>query len=197
MSTKASARKLPREARRDQLLDTAMAIVREDGTDSLTLGRLAERAGVSKPVAYDHFATRDELMIALYRRIDERQVAALVEALRQLPQRLDAVAQAMAAAYVHCSTSIGPEWHALSAALKGSGQMEAVQRELVEGYVALYREALAPFAPAATPESLHLRCVAIVGAGEAICVGILRGEVDADRATEELARLIVRVIGDG
>lgn len=50
--------RLSKPARREQLLDTAMAIVRAHGTDSLTLLSLAEAAGVSRPVVYDHFGTR-------------------------------------------------------------------------------------------------------------------------------------------
>ncbi|MHC8285601.1 helix-turn-helix domain-containing protein [Pseudomonas sp. XS1P51] len=33
------------------------------GTDALTLATLAERAGVTKPVAYEHFRTRSGLLI--------------------------------------------------------------------------------------------------------------------------------------
>lgn len=62
--------RLSKAERRHQLLTTARAIVREEGTDRLSLGHLAERAGVSKPVAYDHFGDRSGLLIALYRWID-------------------------------------------------------------------------------------------------------------------------------
>jgi AcrR family transcriptional regulator len=51
-------KRLPKEQRREQLLDTALAIVREQGTDAITLSYVAERAGVSKPIAYGHFGTR-------------------------------------------------------------------------------------------------------------------------------------------
>ena len=61
--TAATAKRLPREARRRQLLEAALGIVRAEGADKLTLGYLAERAGVSKPVVYDHFATRSLLLI--------------------------------------------------------------------------------------------------------------------------------------
>ena len=59
-------RRLTREQRARQLLDVAWALVGEEGTDALTLGRLAEAAGVTKPVAYDHFVTRNGLLAALY-----------------------------------------------------------------------------------------------------------------------------------
>ena len=105
----APARKLPKAERRDQLLDTALTIVREEGTDALTLGHLAERAGVSKPIAYEHFGTRSGLLIALYERIDDRQVAALLQALERTPRRLGDVARVMSDAYMACYLTAGPE----------------------------------------------------------------------------------------
>lgn len=62
--------------RRQQLLETARLIVREEGADRLTLSHLAVRAGVSKPVTYEHFETRTGLLIELYRWIDTERIAA-------------------------------------------------------------------------------------------------------------------------
>src|SRR5688572_860783 len=104
----APARKLPKAERRDQLLDTALAVVREEGTDALTLAHVAERAGVSKPIAYEHFGTRSGLLIALYERIDDQQVAALLQALERTPRRLEDVARVMSDAYMTCYLTCGP-----------------------------------------------------------------------------------------
>jgi AcrR family transcriptional regulator len=69
------------EQRRRQLLDVAWQLVREEGTEGLSLGRLAEQAGVTKPVVYDHFETRTGLLVALYQEYDARQTAMLDSAL--------------------------------------------------------------------------------------------------------------------
>ena len=45
-----SRKRLSRDERRRQLLDVAWQLVRDEGTDALSLGRLAEQAGVTKPV---------------------------------------------------------------------------------------------------------------------------------------------------
>ena len=66
------SRKLAKPERRAQLIETAKAILRECGADALTLGHLAERAGVSKPIAYEHFGTREGLLIALSQEIEDR-----------------------------------------------------------------------------------------------------------------------------
>ncbi|RST56539.1 TetR/AcrR family transcriptional regulator [Variovorax sp. MHTC-1] len=185
-----SPRKLSKAERREQLLETALAIVREQGTDALTLGYLAERAGVSKPIAYEHFKTRSGLLIALYEQIDNRQVAALLLALERTPRRLEEVARVVSTAYMTCFTSVGPEWHAISAALKGDEEMEAFQRELIDSYVALYRDALAPYSKLPEDE-LRLRCVGIIGAGDAIARDMVRGRIDEAAAAASLASLIV------
>jgi AcrR family transcriptional regulator len=184
------ARKLPKAERRDQLLDTALRIVREQGTDALTLGTLAEQAGVSKPIAYEHFGTRSGLLIALYERIDDRQVAALHEALERTPRRLAEVARVVGAAYIDCTLSIGPEWHAISAALKGDERMEAFQQGLIDRYVDLYRDAFAPYA-ALPREDLHLRCVGILGAAEAIARDLVQGRTGEAAAVAALTALII------
>ncbi len=186
----APARKLPKAERRDQLLDTALAIVREEGTDALTLGHLAERAGVSKPIAYEHFGTRSGLLIALYERIDDRQVAALLQALERTPRRLEDVARVMSDAYMACYLTVGSEAHAITAALSGDGQMEAFHQRLLDRYVAFYRDALTPYSTL-PPDELHLRCVGIIGAAEAISRDMLRGRVDEVQAAAALAALIV------
>ena len=189
-----SAKKLPKAARRRQLLDTAITIVRDEGADALTLGHLAERAGVSKPVAYEHFGTRAGLLVALYREIDERHVTAFLEALQRTQPRLDAIAQVVSKAYMHCYASVGPEWHAIAAALKGDEQMDATQQELIDRYVAIYRDALAPFSRL-SPEDLYLRCVGIIGAAEAMSRDMIRGRTDETNAAANLAALIVNTVG--
>ncbi|AUX41702.1 TetR family transcriptional regulator [Sorangium cellulosum] len=193
---KAPRKRLPKAERREQLLETAEAIVREEGTEALTLGRLAERAGVSKPIAYGHFETRPGLLIALARQIDDRQAAALLEALKRTRQRLEDVARVVSAAYMHCCATVGPQWHAILAALKGDEQMEAVEQEILDRYTTIYRDALAPFARLPERE-LHLRCVAIIGAAEALAADMFHGRVDEPAAAKVLESLIVRWLSEG
>jgi AcrR family transcriptional regulator len=184
------ATKLPRALRRDQLLDTALRLVREEGTDALTLGHLALRAGVSKPIAYEHFGSRQGLLMALCERIDAAQVVALREALRLTPQRLDEVALVLARAHMRCHSAIGPEGQAIAAALQGDAATEAFHERLLDGYAGFYGEVLAPFA-LLPPDELHRRCVAIVGAAEALAKAMTRGRLDEPTAASTLASLLV------
>lgn len=57
--------RLPRSARRAQLLDVALAVFVEQGYHAASMDEIAERAGVSKPVLYQHFPGKLELYLAL------------------------------------------------------------------------------------------------------------------------------------
>jgi AcrR family transcriptional regulator len=66
--TSATGGRLQSPARRDALLDAAVALVRAKGVQVVSMEAVAERAGVSRPLVYKHFANRDELLAAAYRR---------------------------------------------------------------------------------------------------------------------------------
>lgn len=188
-----AAKKLPKAERRDQLLQTALAIVRTEGTDTLALGLLAERAGVSKPIAYEHFGSRSGLLIALYKQFDERQVALTLEALERAPRTLDDVARVLSSAYMSCYSSAGPECQAISAALRGTEEMEAFQRELTDGYAAIYLKAFSPYTKMSKPD-LRIYCVAIIGAAEAIAREMLAGRLTEKKAAATLRLLMVKCL---
>ena len=60
-------KRLTREQRLEQLLAVSRQVIAEEGSDALSLGRLADAAGITKPTVYDHFGTREGLLTALYR----------------------------------------------------------------------------------------------------------------------------------
>ena len=75
--------RLPRSARRLQLLRAAQEVFVAQGFHAAAMDDIADRAGVSKPVLYQHFPGKRELYLALL----EEQVSELA----------DRVAEAMAA----------------------------------------------------------------------------------------------------
>ena len=96
-------RRLSRPDRQRQLLDTAWALIRSEGTAPLTLGRLAEAAGVTKPVAYDHFGSRHGLLAALYEDFDVRQNAIIDAAMASAGPTAQERAAIVAQRYVECA----------------------------------------------------------------------------------------------
>lgn len=183
-------KRMSKAERRVQLLDVALEITRLEGTDALTLGHLAERAGVSKPIAYEHFGTRSKLLIASCKRLDERQLVLLHEALDRAPKRLRDVAKVASSAFMHCYMSVGPEWHALVGALQGDEEMNAYQRAIVAQYVEIFRKVVAPYSRLPAAE-LRRRCVGIIGAAEALSRDMLDGNIGEATAAETLASILV------
>ena len=192
---KTASGRLSKAERRRQLLDIALVIVREEGADRLTLGHLAARAGVSKPITYEHFGTRPGLLFELYKSLDQQQATALREALSRGHHNLTDTAHVLASAYVHCSADTSGEWHAVGAALSGSEEMGAVHRELLEGYVQLFASALAQHSTL-PPEVLHRRCVGLVGAGEALSILMIGGQCSEQEAAESFSALIRGGLGE-
>ncbi|HEX6447138.1 MAG TPA: helix-turn-helix domain-containing protein [Streptosporangiales bacterium] len=58
---------------REALLGAARAILEEEGFDALTMGRVAERAGVTRRSVYLHFASPTELVDALFDYVAEAE----------------------------------------------------------------------------------------------------------------------------
>jgi AcrR family transcriptional regulator len=56
---------MPRNARRAQLLESALGVFVAQGYHAAAMDDIAERAGVSKPVLYQHFPGKLELYLAL------------------------------------------------------------------------------------------------------------------------------------
>ncbi|WP_148613978.1 TetR/AcrR family transcriptional regulator [Nocardioides rubriscoriae] len=57
--------RLPRRERRAQLLESALEVFVHNGYHAAAMDDIAERAGVSKPVLYQHFPGKLELYLAL------------------------------------------------------------------------------------------------------------------------------------
>lgn len=71
------------EARREQILDSAVTYIVERGLSNFTLENVAARAGVSKPLVYKYFARREDLLKAMlereYRYLGSRKLDVLPE----------------------------------------------------------------------------------------------------------------------
>ncbi|MFJ1300810.1 TetR/AcrR family transcriptional regulator [Pseudomonadota bacterium AL_CKDN230030165-1A_HGKHYDSX7] len=188
-------RRLTREQRRAQLIETAWRMVREEGTDALSLGRLAEAAEVAKPVVYDHFKTRPGLLAALYQEYDTRQTAQLDQALAGSAATLAARAEVIASAYVDCVMQQGKEIPGVAAALAGSPELEALKSTYVEGFLEKCREALAPYAPQQTLDAAGLWV--IYGAAESLSEAAASGQLSPDHARAALAATVTMVVRQG
>jgi AcrR family transcriptional regulator len=58
-------RRVPRDLRRRHLLELATELFSERGFEAASMDELAQRAGVSKPVIYDQFGSKEGLVVAV------------------------------------------------------------------------------------------------------------------------------------
>ncbi len=73
--------RLPKQERRRQLLDAALEVFVAQGYHAAAMDDIAERAGVSKPVLYQHFPGKLELYLALLDQSVDELVATVRAAL--------------------------------------------------------------------------------------------------------------------
>ena len=89
--------RLPRDERRGQLLIAASEVFVDRGFHAAGMDEIADRAGVSKPVLYQHFSSKLELYLAVLNRHVDNLVSGVRQALRTTTdnrQRLRAAVQA-------------------------------------------------------------------------------------------------------
>jgi AcrR family transcriptional regulator len=186
----AASKRMPKEQRRRQLLDTAYEMVRAEGTDALTLARLAERAGVTKPIAYAHFGSRPGLLAALYRHYEERQTAAMQAAVAADGRTLEDVAQIVAGAYVDCVLTAGPECDEIASALSAFEETKDFLQASRDYYVEEFRRAFASLA-SLPDEAGRAVYAGLLGAAETLSYAAASGRLSRDEAVDALVRIMV------
>jgi AcrR family transcriptional regulator len=110
------ATRLGRDERREALLDAAAALIAEGSLDDVSMDAVAERAGVSRPLVYKHFANREQVLVELFAReakVLHQQMTAVVVAAESIEEMFRALVRSA----LRASVERGP----LFAALRGAG----------------------------------------------------------------------------
>jgi AcrR family transcriptional regulator len=99
--------RLPRRERRAQLLDSALEVFVAQGYHAAAMDDIAERAGVSKPVLYQHFPGKLDLYLALLDASCDAVIDRCRQALDATHDNKTRVAAAMAAFYSYVASEGG------------------------------------------------------------------------------------------
>jgi AcrR family transcriptional regulator len=75
------APRLMPEQRREQLLDVVLDVIDTDGVGAVSMDAVARRAGVTRPVVYNHFADANDMLRASLDREEQRALAQIVDAM--------------------------------------------------------------------------------------------------------------------
>lgn len=75
-----SSNRLTADARREQILDVAVDVFGRSGYHGASMNDIAEAAGVTKPVLYQHFDSKSDLYRALLGAVGDRMLDAIAKA---------------------------------------------------------------------------------------------------------------------
>jgi AcrR family transcriptional regulator len=84
-SPRTSSTRLSATARREQILDVALEVFGRAGFDGASMNDVADAAGVTKPVLYQHFDSKRELYRALLEEVGSRLLSAIAKATADAP----------------------------------------------------------------------------------------------------------------
>ena len=99
--------RLPRKERREQLLGSALEVFVAQGYHAAAMDDIADRAGVSKPVLYQHFPGKLELYLALLDRSCDQIIDACRSALESTEDNKQRVEATMDVFYEYVAHDTG------------------------------------------------------------------------------------------
>jgi AcrR family transcriptional regulator len=137
--------RLARADRREALLDAALSLVSAGDVDAVSIESVADRAGVSRPLVYKHFANRSDILTELYLREGQRLHAELsvdVQAAETILEKYRALFRGS----IRGASERGQIFDGLRSAGGINGTLRQVQRDRDRETVAFYaRHAVAEF----------------------------------------------------
>lgn len=185
MAEQTARRRISAAQRREQLLTSALELARAEGAGSVTLARVAEASGVSKPIAYQHFGSLAGLLGAMYDRIAEffeEAVLARVRADREAGGGPASLLRGLCETYLDCNLDSGVLHDDIAAALIAAGDVSRTARtQVADNYVYIVRD---------TFGFDHARAYGLVvlflGGADRLCDAVVAGRLDRDRAVAQL-----------
>lgn len=187
--------RLPRNARRKQLLGAAQEVFVAQGYHAAAMDEIAERAGVSKPVLYQHFPGKMELYLALL----EQHAEELVSTVRAALASTDDNKLRVAATFKAFFQFVSGEGEAFRLLFESDLRNVPAVRQRLESTLQQCAEAISQVIQEDTDipsEDAHLLGMGLVGMAETSARYWLghRGEIPQGTAEDMMARLAWRGI---
>lgn len=188
--------RLPRSARRAQLLDVALEVFVEQGYHAASMDEIAERAGVSKPVVYQHFPGKLDLYLALLESSRDTVIAAVKAALASTNDNRERVEATMDLWF----TYVADEGAAFRLVFESDLTNDPDVRSHVDRVIDESATAIAEVIAEDTSlpgDASHLLALSLVGMGHVAARNWLSTEstLDKDDAVRLVANLAWRGIG--
>ncbi len=129
------------ERRRPLILDAALEVYVERGYRGTSMQAVADAAGVTKPVVYECYPNKDELLLALLDREERRLLDAITDALPRNPtfDNVEAVLAAGLTAFLTAAGQATNSWRVVFESRRGSDSVVAVRvrraRDMILGQI--------------------------------------------------------------
>ena len=187
--------RLPRHERRRQLLDAALEVFVSQGYHAAAMDEIAERAGVSKPVLYQHFPGKLDLYLALL----DQSVDELVETVRAALRSTTDNKQRVAATFSAYFGYMDSEGRAYRLVFESDLSNEAAVRDRLERGQRECAEMISPMVrqdAGLDDDEAHLVSVGMVGLAQVTARYWLsaRDHIPREAAEQLVARLAWRGI---
>jgi len=156
------------------------------------MDEIADRAGVTKPVLYDHFGSKDGLLAAVVRRAGSELRAAVASAVAGAPGPEQALARGLRS-YFEFIRSHAPAWHVLLSEAAAMGSAAGALEDVRTGMAGFVAEVIAGELPDHDVAEAAIAAQVLIGAAERIAVQSAAGrlaETDPERLVAGLMDVV-------
>jgi AcrR family transcriptional regulator len=182
---------MPRAERERQMITVAEEIFAQRGFQASSMDDIADRVGVSKPMLYEYFGSKEGLLVACIRQARAELLALTLASVEGVDSAEEALRRGLTAFFGFID-SHRRSWELLrqEAAVAGQAAMdeiEAVRRQQTEVNTAQF----ASYLPDVPHRDLEAYAEIVVGACERLAMWyVAREDVTADDAAELIMRTV-------
>jgi AcrR family transcriptional regulator len=180
--------RLPAQQRRTQLLSVAIEVFAERGFHATSMDEVAEAAGVTKPVLYQHFPSKRALYRELLDDVDAQLVARIVDATSGATTGRGRTQEGFAAYFRFVAENRAAFRLLFGASVRNDSEFAAVAEGAIDRIADLIADLIEIQAP---PDHRRVLAHAIVGMAEATSRRLANddAEDDPDRLASWLAEM--------
>jgi AcrR family transcriptional regulator len=193
-TTESKRRRMPRAERERQMIAVAEEIFAARGYQASSMDEIAERVGVSKPMIYEYFGSKEGLLVACIRAARAELLAATLSSVEGITSAEDALYRGLEAFFAFID-SHRRSWELLrqEAAVAGQAAMdeiEGIRQQQTEVNAALF----ASYLPDLPARDLEAYGEVVVGACERLATWYVTRE---DVTAHDAATIIMRMVWYG
>lgn len=160
-------RRLTKEDRGEQLLDIAEQLIVAHGYEAISIEDVARAAGVTRPILYDHFGSKEGMLLACCRRARSQFETSLATVMRDAAGDVEALVERAGAVYFEMLERDPRRWAILfTSTTAQSGILADGLAALRRGTILRIAHLILQKAPEAPPHIVEACAYAISGVGE-------------------------------